>query len=219
MSKPQYPEADPNEPAWFRPRPDYARSSADFLSWSDFENVLRMDEWDTPGTQFYSISPFAYGNRYLAFVDLYDTEVEKIWVTLASSPDGARWLRPRREAFLDLGPDGQWDDTWINVTNNPPIRQGRHLRFWYIGNRLTAGFTGSWRSGRSCLAPRASDARWTTGETGRRMRLFARNARAENRPARFDGACAERGGQTRRGATLDRWRTAIQFGATRSIIR
>ena len=98
-----------------------------------------MDEWDTPGTQFYSISPFAYGNRYLAFVDLYDTEVEKIWVTLASSPDGVRWLRPRREAFLDLGADGQWDDTWINVTNNPPIRQGRHLRFWYMGRQSAHG--------------------------------------------------------------------------------
>ena len=60
-------------------------------------------------------------------------------MTLASSPDGVRWHRPRREPFLDLGPDGQWDDTWLNVTNNPPIRQGRHLRFWYMGRQSAHG--------------------------------------------------------------------------------
>ena len=59
------PEAEvPNEP--LGSRMPYKRlitraTSSDFLSWSDFENVLRMDDWDTPGTQFYSISPFAYG--------------------------------------------------------------------------------------------------------------------------------------------------------------
>ncbi|MBM4435771.1 MAG: hypothetical protein FJ029_00755 [Actinobacteria bacterium] len=137
LSSPSYPQPEiPGQP--LGERLPYKRlitrtTSRDFLTWSGFTTVLRMDDFDSPGTQFYSISPFRYGNRFLAFVDLYDADVEKMWVTLASSLDGVRWNRPRREPILDLGPDGRWDDTWINVTNNPPVRVGDDLRFWYMG--------------------------------------------------------------------------------------
>ena len=115
-------------------------TSRDFLHWSDFQTVLTNDEFDTRGTEFYSISPFRYGNRVVAFVDLYDTEVEKMWVTLASSLDGVHWNRPLRTVrALDLGAEGRWDDTWINVTNNPPVREGRNLRFWYMGRDTAHG--------------------------------------------------------------------------------
>ena len=109
-------------------------TSRDFLSWSEFQTVMRMDDFDTPGTQFYSISPIRYGNRFVAFVDVYDMEVEKMWVTLASSLDGIHWNRPLRTTpLLDLGAEGRWDDTWVNVTNNPPVREGRNMRFWFMG--------------------------------------------------------------------------------------
>ena len=114
--------------------------SRDFLNWSPFRTVLRNDDFDAPGTQFYSISPFRYGNRLLAFVDVYDTDVERMWVTLASSLDGIHWNRPLRgQPILDLGPEGRWDDTWVNVTNNPPVPEGDKLRFWYMGRTTAHG--------------------------------------------------------------------------------
>jgi hypothetical protein len=115
-------------------------TSTDFLHWSEFETVLRNDDFDQAGTQFYSISPIRYGNRYVAFVDIYDTEVERIWVTLASSLDGVHWNRPlRSQRLLDLGAEGRWDDSWVNVTNNPPAAEGRNLRFWYMGRSQAHG--------------------------------------------------------------------------------
>ncbi len=112
-----------------------ARStSRDFLAWSDYATVLRNDAFDSRGTEFYSIAPLQYGNRTLAFVNLYDTEVERMWVTLASSLDGVHWQRPfRRERLLDLGPEGRWDDSWVNVSDSPPVREGDRMRFWYHG--------------------------------------------------------------------------------------
>ena len=115
-------------------------TSRDFLNWSPFRTVLRNDDFDAPGTQFYSISPFRYGNRLLAFVDVYDTDVERMWVTLASSVDGIHWHRPLRgQPLLELGPEGRWDDTWVNVTNNPPVPEGDALRFWYVGRTTGHG--------------------------------------------------------------------------------
>ena len=115
-------------------------ASRDFVNWSPFRTVLRNDDFDAPGTQFYSISPFRYGNRLLAFVDVYDTDVERMWVTLASSVDGIHWHRPLRgQPLLELGPEGRWDDTWVNVTNNPPVPEGDALRFWYVGRTTGHG--------------------------------------------------------------------------------
>ena len=134
-------------------------TSSDYENWSDFQVVMRNDDFDSLGTQFYSISPIRYGNRFIAFVDLYDTAVEKMWVTLASSMDGVHWNRPlRSEKFLDLGAEGRWDDSWVNITNNPPVAEGANLRFWYMG-RPTAhalpyriGSIGSFLLGRDRFA-------------------------------------------------------------------
>ena len=121
-------------------------TSRDFEHWSDFVTVLRNDDSDVPGHQFYSISPIRYGNRYLAFVDVYDTDYERMWVTLASSLDGIHWERHlRHRPFLDLGPEGSWEDYWINITNNPPVREGDKLRFWYMGRWQAHGL--SYRTG------------------------------------------------------------------------
>ena len=144
-------------------------TSTDFLTWGPFQTVLRNDDFDSPGTQLYSISPFRYGNRFMAFVDLYDTEVERIWVTLASSLDGIRWNRPlRRERLLDLGPEGRWDDSWVNVSNNPPVPEGEKLRFWYLGRDTAHGLPYRHGSIGSFLLTRDRFAGLTAGQqTGR----------------------------------------------------
>lgn len=109
-------------------------TSQDFASWSDYTIVLRNDAFDTRGTEFYNIAPIVYGNRYLAFVNLYDTDVERMWVTLASSLDGLHWQRPfRRERLVDLGAEGGWDDSWVNMSDSPPVREGDRMRFWFHG--------------------------------------------------------------------------------------
>ena len=109
-------------------------TSTDFTSWSDYEIVFRNDSFDTRGTEFYNIAPLQYGNRHIAFVNLYDTMVERMWVTLASSLDGIHWHRPfRHERIVDLGPEGCWDDSWVNVSDSPPVREGDRMRFWYHG--------------------------------------------------------------------------------------
>ena len=82
----------------------------------------------------------------LAFVNLYDTDVERMWVTLASSLDGLRWQRPyRSERFLDLGTEGGWDDSWVNMSDSPPVREGDRMRFWYHGREEAHGL--KYRSG------------------------------------------------------------------------
>jgi hypothetical protein len=115
-------------------------TSKDFLSWTDYTTVLRNDAFDTAGTEFYNIAPVIYGNRYIAFVNLYDTAVERMWVTLASSLDGTTWNRPHRlTRILDLGPEGCWDDSWVNISDNPPVREGDRMRFWYHGRSEAHG--------------------------------------------------------------------------------
>ncbi len=115
-------------------------TSQDFVHWSDYTTVLRNDAFDTRGTEFYNIAPIVYGNRYLAFVNLYDTDVERMWVTLASSLDGLHWHRPyRSERFLDLGAEGGWDDSWVNMSDSPPVRQGDRMRFWFHGREEAHG--------------------------------------------------------------------------------
>ena len=115
-------------------------SSQDFLNWSDYTMALSNDVFDTRGTEFYNIAPIAYGNRYLAFVNLYDTEVERMWVTLASSLDGLHWQRPfRRERLVDLGAEGGWDDSWVNMSDSPPVREGDRMRFWFHGREEAHG--------------------------------------------------------------------------------
>ena len=109
-------------------------TSTDFTSWSDYQIVFRNDAFDTRGTEFYNIAPLQYGNRHIAFINLYDTMVERMWVTLASSLDGIHWHRPfRRGRILDLGPEGCWDDSWVNISDSPPVREGDRMRFWYHG--------------------------------------------------------------------------------------
>ena len=139
-------------------------TSRDFINWSPFRTVLRNDDFDAPGMQFYSISPFRYGNRLLAFVDVYDTDVERMWVTLASSLDGIHWNRPlRAQPILDLGPEGRWDDTWVNVTNNPPVPEGDRLRFWYMGRTTAHGLPNRAGAIGSFLLPRDRFAGLTAG--------------------------------------------------------
>ena len=50
------------------------------------------------------------------------------------------WHRPyRSERFLDLGAEGGWDDSWVNMSDSPPVRQGDRMRFWFHGREEAHG--------------------------------------------------------------------------------
>ena len=157
-------------------------TSRDFINWSPFRTVLRNDDFDAPGAQFYSISPFRYGNRLLAFVDVYDTDVERMWVTLASSLDGIHWNRPlRAQPILDLGRGGALG-RHLGERHEQPAGPGRrpaallvhgtHHRAWPAESRRRDRFVPA--------APRSirrAD-RWSHGparSSRRRCRLAARS--------------------------------------------
>ena len=101
-------------------------TSRDFVNWSDYTTVLRTTRSTRAEPSSTTLRPSPYGNRMLAFVNLYDTDVERMWVTLASSLDGLHWQRPyRSERFLDLGAEGGWDDSWVNMSDSPAGARGR----------------------------------------------------------------------------------------------
>lgn len=114
--------------------------SDDFINWSDFRTVLKMDDLDPEDVQFYSLYPFRYGSRYLGFLEVYHTTTGYLDTQLASSGDGSHWQRiGRREPYLERGPDGSWDYNWVCSSSNPPFVSGDHMLIWYSGRQAPHG--------------------------------------------------------------------------------
>ncbi|NUN92534.1 MAG: hypothetical protein HUU04_01995 [Verrucomicrobiae bacterium] len=110
--------------------------SRDLRRWSGDRLVLHRDAEDPLNMEYYSASVFPYESvtlggleRMYLSPDWLDTEL--IW-----SHDGGRsWKRAgHRPAFLSPsnGPR-HWDDTWVNLPTNPPIRHRGRLWFYYSG--------------------------------------------------------------------------------------
>ena len=107
--------------------------SEDFVSWSEPEYILPTDEHDGPGDQVYDTSIFPYESVYLGLADIYHpvtgtTDCQLIW-----SPDGLDWRRsPDRTPTIPVGRDlSDWDCGGHCASNNPPIRMGDELWFYY----------------------------------------------------------------------------------------
>ena len=52
-------------------------------------------------------------------------------IGLATSPDGISWTKHAGNPVLDLGPDGSWDDEWIDCAR--VHFDGTEYRMWYTG--------------------------------------------------------------------------------------
>jgi hypothetical protein len=116
--------------------------SPDFRHWSAPTMVMKKDDDDPPGTQFYSLLPFTHGGQYLGLLEVYSTDTELQHTGLASSWDGLHWQRVRRgQAILANGGAGAWDDTRLAVGESAPLPVGDELWLWYDGWRVGHGPT------------------------------------------------------------------------------
>ena len=105
--------------------------SSDFINWSRLVSVLHPDEQDFPGTEFYYMTVYPFGNLYVGLLSVYhnysrrrgawhDATAEvppefspmdqRMDVRLAFSRDGQIWHQAGdRQAFIPLGQEAEWD--------------------------------------------------------------------------------------------------------------
>ena len=113
------------------------RTSQDGLRWNTAgkarnDGLITPDSQDSPDTEFYRMQPFAYGDRYVAMVDLYaaspltpDKHGPHLTCEWWVSADGINWQRPWRSMAA------QGDAPYpIKMT---PMWFGREMLFWVGG--------------------------------------------------------------------------------------
>jgi hypothetical protein len=114
--------------------------STDLLTWSELTGIIKPDDDDPPATQFYSMYPFTLGNQYLGFLEFHPTLIEKLDTRLTTSRDGRSWRRVlRQQPWLECGPEGTFEDSWVVPTSNPPIELGDQLAIYYGGRSSAHG--------------------------------------------------------------------------------
>lgn len=117
--------------------------SEDLVSWQHYGRILAPDDLDPPDTHFYSGLPVPYGAGYLAFLEVYHKDHERLDMQLAWSSDAYHWTRVAgRQPIFTTGGEGSWDSHRVCVTANPPEQVGDRLRFWYTGGENPHGSGG-----------------------------------------------------------------------------
>ena len=107
--------------------------TSDFGDWGNLrENhprvVLQADRLDHPSVEFYGGYAFWYRSVYLAYLEVYHMQQQRIDTQLCCSRDGRRWTRLcDRETFIPNGEHGEWDAYWVVPTFNPPILRDGEL--------------------------------------------------------------------------------------------
>jgi predicted GH43/DUF377 family glycosyl hydrolase len=169
--------------------------SDDFVRWRNDELILEPDDRDQPDTEFYGLSPFAYGDQYLGYLWVLHTYSQQIDVQLVSSRDGRAWERcAHRRVFFPLGfvridyDNDAFDSEMIMSVTPPVIKDGR-LWMYYTGysNKhnaregiLNPGGLGSSYVGQVGLARLRQDAFCSLDATSEGYVL--------TRPLRFEGS-------------------------------
>ena len=108
--------------------------SEDFLHWSDPEFILEIPPDEPEADQVYDTSIFPYESLYLGLADVYHpNDTGTIDSRLIWSPDGVDWRWAfDRTPILPVGRDlCDWDCGGHCTSNNPPIRMGDELWFYY----------------------------------------------------------------------------------------
>jgi len=114
--------------------------SKDFYDWTSAQTIMKMDDEDPSGLEFYSMMPFNYGSQYVGLLEAYSRFTEKQCMELCSSWDGLHWSRVLRgHPILGLGSEGSWDDSRLATGETPPMLQGDELWMWYDGWRVGHG--------------------------------------------------------------------------------
>jgi hypothetical protein len=113
--------------------------SEDFINWKKDELVLEQDDRDQSDTEFYGLSPFAYGNQYLGFLWVFHAYTQQIDVQLVSSRDGRTWDRSvHRRVFLPLGfmkngYNGHAFDSEVIMSIAPAVIANAEVWIYYTG--------------------------------------------------------------------------------------
>jgi hypothetical protein len=128
-------------------------TSDDLVHWSEHNEmtfVLNTEEGYGTLRQHHGMTPFAYGDLDLGFLELWSVAGQGNWVELTCHRDGQPWQRVLpTERFLDIGPERAFDRVLAYPTHNPPVRLGDRLLIFYSGlgrdpvtNRLGHGAIG-----------------------------------------------------------------------------
>lgn len=108
--------------------------SEDLVHWSKPELVLKQDIEDSIDTDIYSLQAFPYESMYLGFMERHFDSPDVVDTELVFSRDTHLWQRSRRrEAFLELGPEGRFDSHWVSMLSNGVIRHHHQLWCYYSG--------------------------------------------------------------------------------------
>ncbi len=124
--------------AGHKTRRDIAISrSPDLLNWTPGVRVFEGDDDDPPGTEFYGMALFMWGNQWIGYLEYYDPLNEILNVQLTTSRDGDRWERAcSRRTYFDVGSSDSWESTWVVFPPSPPIVVGDEMLLWYTGRPL-----------------------------------------------------------------------------------
>ena len=111
--------------------------SPDLLNWTPGVRVFEGDDDDPPGTEFYGMPLFMWGNQWIGFLEYYDPLNEILNVQLTTSRDGDHWERAcSRRTYFDVGSSDSWESTWVVFPPSPPIVVGDEMLLWYTGRPL-----------------------------------------------------------------------------------
>ena len=149
-----------------RPRIASLWKSTNLLDWQDCGVVLRYDDQDEPDVQIYGMQPFRWGRGFLAFVEIYRENIQRLDTQLAYSEDGLTWRRTAdRQPILPRGGEGAWDSHWTVPSFNPPIPQGDRVLVLYTGAGTKHGSGARHRRGIGLASMRRDG--WVSLEAGR----------------------------------------------------
>ena len=117
--------------AWRAKRVQAWAESDDGVHWRNEQVILRADDKDPPTANIQYMFVMPYGGYYLGFLTLHD-EAGAFRIQLAWSADGLRWHRPWRKPWLDVGPQGAFDQGMV-LGPADPILTEREMWFPYGG--------------------------------------------------------------------------------------
>ena len=110
--------------------------SDDGVKFEHVGEIAAPDDKDPPKTEFYGMITFSYAGLRLGFLEPFYIPIRKLNTQLMYSRDGLDWRRAvDRQIFLQWGPPGSWDQTWVTPSHNPPIRVGDKLYIFYQGRQ------------------------------------------------------------------------------------
>ena len=149
-----------------RPRIANLWKSVNLVDWQDCGVVLRYDDHDDPDVQIYGMQPFRWGPGFLAFVEIYHENIQRLDTQLAYSEDGLTWRRTDdRQPVIPRGGEGAWDSHWTVPTFNPPIPWGDRVLVLYTGAGTKHGSGARHRRGIGLASIRCDG--WVSLEAGR----------------------------------------------------